>query len=125
MSNFFKFKDTVPPMLRSSIVYKYKCSNNNCAASYVGSSTRMLRVRAAEHMGISHRTNLPLSSLTHSAIRDHASGTCGSALDFNNFSIIDSHVNPISLRIIESLHIHKLKPSLNETESAFPLHITQ
>ena len=40
-----------------------------------------------------------------------------------DFTILDSSNNPVSLRILESLYIYKMKPKLNETNSDFPLNM--
>ena len=69
ISSFFRFKDSLPPMSRSSVVYKYGCPL--CGDQYVGSTSRTLFVRASEHGGRSHRTGALLTCPPHSAIRDH------------------------------------------------------
>ena len=40
-----------------------------------------------------------------------------------DFTILDFSNNPVSYRILKSLYIHKMKPKLNETNSAFPLNM--
>jgi hypothetical protein len=58
IGTFFRYKDDLPASLRSCLVYKFSCAQ--CASSYVGSTSRTLRVRQAEHAGISHRTGARL-----------------------------------------------------------------
>ena len=121
IGSLFKYEDSLPRMSRSRVVYKYVCSQ--CDAAYVGSTIRTLYVRAAEHRGVSSRTGLPVAKPPQSAIRNHCEQSCQCAPNLSSFSIIDSETNPLYLRIKESIHIHQLKPSLNETNSAYPLYI--
>ena len=87
----------------------------------MGSTSRALYVRVCEHVGKSHRTNRPLTTPAHSAIRGHGQH-CSADLSLDNFSIIGSATG-FDLRILESLHIFKLKPDLNDMQSCFPLSI--
>ena len=121
IGSLFKFKDSLPKVSRSCVVYKYVCSQ--CRAMYVGSTIRTLHTRMSEHLGVSPRTGQHLSQPPQSSIRNHCEQSCQCAPNFSNFSILDSVSNPLCLRIKESIHIHTLKPSLNETSSAFPLNI--
>ena len=123
VSSFFRFKDSLPIMSRSSVVYLFLCPH--CGDRYVGSTSRTLFVRTSEHEGRSHRTGALLACPPHSAVRDHSEHTCHSRVNKNDFSIIASASNPVSLRIIESLIIHKTKPQLNDYNSAFPLNIVK
>ena len=61
-----------------------------------------------------------LTSPPYSSIREHASA-CDSPVSLDNFSILGSCKNVLDLRILESLYIFKLKPSLNNMQSANPL----
>ena len=117
ISNFFQFKDRIPVALQSSIVYQYICED--CQASYVGKTTRQLKVRAAEHQGVSPRTDRPISSPGHSAIREHCSSS-GHRFNSSSFKVLKS-CSPSALLILESLFIHKLKPSLSSYESSVEL----
>ena len=123
VGSLFKYKDTLPLMSRSHVIYKYACPP--CGAVYVGSTARTLHTRVSEHLGVSPRTNLPVSTPSHSAIRDHSENTCQCAPTRSSFSIIDSDSNNLSLRIKESIHILTVKPSLNETVTSFPIYILQ
>ena len=71
--------------------------------------------------GISFRTGNMLNSVEKSKILDHSlnSGHCTSE---NNFKILDS-CQPFDLRILESIYIHKIKPSLNDHASSVELYI--
>ena len=50
----FTFKDKLPKMLLSGLVYQYKCGG--CNATYYGKTKRHFKVRICEHLGISHLT---------------------------------------------------------------------
>ena len=118
IGSFFHYKDRLPKDLRASLIYKFSCVH--CTSEYIGSTTRALCVRVAEHAGRSHRTNHLLTSPPYSSIREHASA-CDSPVSLDNFSILGSCKNVLDLRILESLYIFKLKPSLNNMQSAHPL----
>ena len=120
LSSFFNYKDKLPNAMRSCVVYKYSCASCDASGVYFGSTLRRLHTRVSEHAGVSPRTGAPLTSAPQSSIRDHAA-VCGSPVDRNNFSIIGMSKNPTNLRILESLHIYKSKPDLNNTLSAYPL----
>ena len=50
-------------------------------------------------------------------------GTCNTPVSSSGFTILDSAPDFVSLRILESLHIFKLNPSVNDTNSSFLLYI--
>ena len=54
ISNFFTFKDKIPLVLCSGIVYKFQCGS--CNATYYGKTKRHFKVRMCEHLGISALT---------------------------------------------------------------------
>ena len=54
VKSFFTFKDKLPKMLPSGLVYQYKCGG--CNATYYGKTKRHFKVRICEHLGISHLT---------------------------------------------------------------------
>ena len=60
VSRFFPFKDRIPDLLCSNIVYKFQCSS--CNAGYIGSTCRNLKSRIFEHIGRSVRTGSVLSN---------------------------------------------------------------
>ena len=121
MSSLFKFKDVLPCMSRSSIVYTFTCAV--CGTQYTGSTCRTFNIRVSEHAGKSHRTGRPLAVPPHSAIRAHTENTCGAPVRHEHFKIVDSASDPVSLRILESLYIFKHRPQLNDTASAYPLNV--
>ena len=109
--------------MRSGLIYKFCCVQ--CTSEYVGSTTRSLRTRVAEHAGVSFRTGAALTRPPHSSIREHVLSCTGSIdnIHLDNFTIIGQHNNSFSLRILESMFIFKLKPILNDMQSSHPLNV--
>ena len=120
ISSFFGYKDKLSPGMQSSLIYKFGCVQ--CTSTYIGMTNRRLLMRVAEHAGRSFRTGNVLSQPAHSAVRCHAQ-CCGCPVTIDNFNIIDHSSNSFDLRILESLHIFKQKPKLNNSLSSFPLSI--
>ena len=71
IGSLFKFKDTLPELMRSSTVYMFSCPKCNLG-KYIGNTSRLLKVRINCHMGVSHRTGSTLSKKEFSAIRNHS-----------------------------------------------------
>ena len=63
-----------------------------------------------------------LSVPPHSMVMTH-SESCGLPVTLDDFCIIGSTSSAIDLRILESKHIFKLKPVLNDGQSSYPLRI--
>ena len=122
LGNLFRFKDTIPKLFHSGIVYKFDCPRCNLG-TYIGCSTRMLGVRIASHKGVSHRTGCPLNKKEFSAIREHCR-KCKHDIQNDDFSIIAETPNKASLVILESLYIRQFQPSLNNSSSSVPLHVS-
>ena len=118
IGSFFKHKESTLSQLCSSVVYKFECER--CNSSYVGSTVRHLKARVDEHRGVSSRTGQFLTKPSHSEIRNHCH-TNNHPLNSKHFSIIDRCNSPYDLRLLESIHIHKLRPSLNSYQSAAEL----
>ena len=114
IGNLFKFKDRLPTMLCSGIVYKYSCGE--CNATYVGKSQRHLKTRVSEHRGVSVRTGKPITRPAFSNIRDHAWETDHRIIE-DNFKIITKSTYNSDLPILEALAIHEHRPTLNEYSS--------
>ena len=120
VGSLFSHKDRLPKAMCASLVYKFSCAR--CASEYVASTTRTLHTRVAEHAGRSFSTGSILSVPPHSMVRTH-SESCGVPVTLDYFRIIGSISSAIDLRILESLHIFKLKPVLNDSQSSYPLSI--
>ena len=118
IGHFFRYKDRLPKCCQSTVVYKFCCAS--CGASYVGSTLRNLHSRIQQHLGKSVRTGKFLLKPDPSPIRDH-SLACDTLVAQDNFSILGKTSAVFDLRILESLHIFKQKPSLNNMSSSVPL----
>ena len=70
VGSFFHFKDVLPVVMRSSLVYSFRCAL--CASEYVGSTVCILHSGVAEHCGRSSRTGARLTEPPHSLMRNHA-----------------------------------------------------
>ena len=119
VGSLFPFKDQIPLMMSSNIIYKYSCSQ--CQSTYIGETQRHLISRSCEHKGISPRTSMPFSNPPFSNIREHAL-SFDHPIKVDNFSVLarcPSH----DLRLLESIFIHKFSPNLNNQASSFPLQI--
>lgn len=113
------YKDKFCSAMRSSVVYHYKCPRCNLG-TYIGSTSRLLRVRMSEHFGISHRTSEPLTQKENSPIARHAE-RCHVYFNLRDVTIIETASDEKSLRIAESILIRKNNPSLNRDVAAYPL----
>ena len=124
IGSLFPYKDRMPMMLKSSVIYKYSCAH--CASgTYVGSTTRAVYMRISEHRGRSYRTNSLLKTPTKSSIREHAL-RCKQGISDAEFTILAQEGgSETSLRMLESLFIIRERPSLNDMQSAYPLNIVR
>ena len=120
IGSLFRHKEATPTHLCSSIVYKFICER--CNSSYVGSTIRHLKTRVDEHRGVSSRTGQMLGRPVHSEIRNHCHSN-NHPFNISHFSIIDKSINPLDLRILESIHIHNIRPVLNSYQSSADLNI--
>ena len=92
-----------------------------CSSSYIGQTVKQLKVRISQHKGRCFRTNNLLTCPENSKIWEHYLNS-GHSIHDHNFKILDKPHN-FDLRILESLWIHKLKPSLNDRSSSTELSI--
>ena len=121
IGRIFRFKDTLPELMRSFIVYKYTCPKCNFG-NYVGCTRRLLKVRIDSHRGVSHRTGCLLKSKEFSSIRNH-SVSCKTDIHYKHFEILSQTSDILSLQLLESLYIKQLSPHLNNQTTSTPLHI--
>ena len=123
----YQFSDCSPKLPRSTsflailhwAMYKYSC---DCSQSYIGSTAVNLYIRISQHMVLSYRTGNALTKPPKSSIRDHTS-KCSNRINPENFTIIDRVPEESSLRILESLHIKRIRPRINECNTAVPIYI--
>ena len=121
IGSLFKFKDTLPALMQSCLVYSFSCPKCNFGA-YIGSTKRLLKVRIDAHRGISHRTGCILNAKEFSPIRSH-SESCHHNVQYSNFKILSKAPNLYCLPFLESLFIKQLSPNLNSQTTSVPLHI--
>ena len=88
IGSLFSFKDTLPELMRSSIIYKFTCPKCNFG-TYIGCTKRLLKVRIDSHRGVSHRTGCTLRTKENSSIRSH-SYACNHNITYADFRIIAS-----------------------------------
>ena len=114
----FRFKDRLPYDLVSCVVYKFQCGS--CNASYYGKTDRHLKVRSAQHIGISPLTFKKVKPSAESSICDHLL-FCNHNPSFDDFTILAQRTNKFLLEIKERLLIKRDKPILNKNVSSAPL----
>ena len=64
--NYFKFKDTLPLSLVSSVISQYSCEQ--CSSTYIGLTRKQMKVRISNHKNISFRTGASLNTPENSKI---------------------------------------------------------
>ena len=121
ISSFFPHKNMLPMLLKSSVVYIFKCAD--CNTCYIGQTSFQLQLRIHKHIGTSFRTNLPILTPEHSQIRSHTHDS-GHPLRFSDFNILHSSTSDTDRKILESLYIKQLNLPLNSSHSSTPLSIT-
>lgn len=121
IGSLFHFKDCLPELMRSNVIYHFNCPKCNFG-TYVGCTHRMLKVRIDSHKGVSHRTGNPLSTKENSAIRSHCF-KCKHKIKYEDFKILSQVPNKHALLFLESLFIQQLSPSLNNSTTSIPLKI--
>ena len=102
LSDVFRSKDRLPLDLVSGVVHKYTCGR--CNSTYYGETDRHLKVRSAEHIGISPLTFTETKTSQENAIRDHLLN-CNNISPFEEFTILANGNNKFVLEIKESLLI--------------------
>ena len=117
LSNFFRFKDSIPKGLRSHIVYKFLCSN--CNITYYGETERHLHVRSGENLSLSALTGKRVNNNKKTAVKDHCL-FCNHVGSFEDFSILTYGSNPFKLLIKEALLVSRDKPLLNRQVKSIP-----
>ena len=120
IGSYFKYKDRIPNVMCSNVVYEYTCPV--CKARYIGSTCRNLTIRIAEHKGFSFRTGKQLANPNASMIRDHSRRQDHLIRD-EAFKILFKANNKFELRIAETLNIIESKPTLNSNDTAIKLNL--
>ena len=104
--SLFSVKDKIPTDLKSFVVYKFCCAG--CNTSYVGETTRHLKIRIKEHL----RTDKDSIIFKHL----ESNINCKKLSNETCFSIIDQAQTEFTLKLKEAMHIEWLKPSLNKQQ---------
>ena len=100
----FGVKDSIPPGLRTSVVYKFLCAG--CNACDVGETSRHLSTRVREHLA-SDRTSTIFKYL-------HNSPQCRTLCSDKCFNSILGHASTtFQLKIKEAIHMQWGQPTLN------------
>ena len=122
VKSFFTFKDKLPKMLLSGLVYQHKCGG--CNATCYGKTKRHFKVRIYEHLDISHLTEkkVKIDNNKLTAIQEHLL-CCNYSQSFEDFSIMTRESNDFKLKTMESLLIARDKPILNKVDSSLPLEL--
>ena len=87
----------------------------------LGCTRQRFKTRIHQHLGTSERSGLALTNPSHSEPRNHAKQFKHN-ISANNFRIV-STASPTDLNILETMHIHKEKPTLNIHQQATELFI--
>ena len=122
VKSFFTFKDKLPKMLLSRLVYKYKCGG--CNATYYRKTKYVLKVQIYEHLGISYPTGekVKIENNKLTVIQEHLL-CCNCCTSFEDLSILTRESNDFKLKIIESLLIALDKPIFNKAGYSFLLEL--
>ena len=100
----FGVKDSIPPGLPTSVVYKFLCAG--CNACDVGETSRHLSTRVREHL-VSDRTSHIFKYL-------HNSPQCRTLCSDKCFNSILGHASTtFQLKIKEAIHMQWGQPTLN------------
>ena len=113
IKTFFIFKDKLLKMLRSGLVYKYKCGG--CNATYYGDTKHHFKVWIWEHLGTSHLTGKKVKTDNNkvTAIQEHLL-CCNYSPSYEVFSFLTRESNDFKLKVMESLLIARDEPCLNK-----------
>ena len=122
LSNSFRYKDPIPKVLTSDVVYKFHCGL--CNESYYGESIRHLDIRSGEHIGVSPFTGEKVKPSNNSVICDQLLH-CNFLPSFDNFSVLAYESKKYLLEIKRSLLIMRDKPSLNRNITSAPLYLSE
>ena len=101
-------KDKDPITNKSGVIYRYKCSEDECEEEYIGESARTIAEKFKEHQK------------SPSPIHDHCN-TSGHKVIINKFSIIGRDDQNITRAIKEALFIRVTDPSLNRNIGKYHL----
>ena len=110
IGQMFPFKDRVPQLMRSFVLYKIVCEA--CGASYIGKTTQTLNDRLTREL--SGRENSAAFAHTEEFGDNHS-------FDKHNAIILGTERYDLPLKIKESLLITYFDPVLNRNQTSEPL----
>ena len=120
IGHLFNYKDKLPPLLVSNVIYKFTCGQ--CSAAYIGETQKQLRVRVCQHRGVSFRNpSTVLSNQENSKILEHSFDQ-NHPISEKDFKILTT-CNSYDLRTLESIFIYDQKPHLNSQGASTELFI--
>ena len=122
VKSFFTFKDKLPKILHSGLVYNWKCGG--CNDTYYRKTKRHVKVRICEYLRISQLTGkkVKIDNNKLMVIQEHLL-CCNYSQSFEDFFILTRESNDFKLKIMESLLIARDKPILNKADSSLPLEL--
>ena len=116
----FFFKDPVPQILTSGVVYRFQCGL--CNESHYRECVRHLAVRSGEHIGIVPLTNKRVQPRKDSAVCHHLFN-CNYSSTFEDFSVLCHKNKKYLLEVKESLLIMRDRTSMNRNVCSTPLYL--
>ncbi|KYN15935.1 hypothetical protein ALC57_11828 [Trachymyrmex cornetzi] len=118
LSSFIKVqKDSLQKTSQTDVVYRINCKE--CDASYVGQTSKCVKIRMAEH-----RNHINRNTSQSSVITEHRLQTSHD-FDWDNIKILDKESIWNKRLLSEMIHIKKQKHGLNlqnDTHSMDPLY---
>ena len=120
LCNNFHFKDPVPQILTSGVVYKFNCGL--CNESHYGECVKNLAVRSGEHIGISTLINKGVQPRKDSAFRHHLLN-CNYSPIFEDFSVLCHENKKYLLEPKDSPLIMRDRPSINRNVHSTSLYL--
>ena len=116
IKSLFTFKNKLPTMLLSGLVYMY--SYGGCNAIYYGRTKHPFKLQVCEHLGISYLTEkkVKIDNNKPMAIQEQLCWNYSSS--FEDFSILTRESNDFKLKIMESILIAR-----NKAYSSLPLEL--
>ena len=112
IGQMFPFKDRVPQLMRSFVIYKITC--DACGASYIGKTTQLLNARLTREL--SGRENSAAFAHTEKFGENHS-------FDKHKATILGTERHDLPLKIKESLLITHLDPILNRSQTSERLYL--
>ena len=120
VKSYFTFRNKLPKMLLSGVVYKY--NRGGCNATYYGKIKRHFKVRIWEHLDISHLTGkkVKIDNNKLTGIPEYLL-CCNHAPYLGHIWARES--NDFKVKIMESLLIAHDKPVFDKADFSLPLEL--